>query len=121
MSERKLVVIVDDDASMLKGVGRLLRAYGFDTESFSSVEAFRGRECLRVPDCLLLDIHLGKVSGIELRHQLAASGSTVPVIFMTAIDDEATRAQAIAAGCIAFLRKPFPGRQLIDAIEQAAA
>jgi FixJ family two-component response regulator len=121
MLERKLVVIVDDDASMLKAVGRQLAAHGFDTETFSSADGYLARNCLRQPDCLLLDIHLGKSCGIELRRQLAASGCTIPVIFMTAFDDEATRLDAIAAGCIAFLRKPFPGRQLIEAIEQAAA
>jgi CheY-like chemotaxis protein len=70
-------------------------------------------------DCLLLDIHLGGVSGIELRRRLKDSGSTLPVIFMTALDDEAMREQALKAGCVAFLRKPFQARQLIDAIKKA--
>jgi DNA-binding response OmpR family regulator len=65
-----------------------------------------------------LDIQLGGMSGIDLRRRLAASGSTAPVILMTAFDDEATRQEAVAAGCIAYLHKPFPGRSLIGAIDQ---
>ena len=68
---------------------------------------------------MLLDVHLGGMSGIALRRALSASGSRLPVIFMTAFDDEATRQQAQAAGCVAYLRKPFPGRVLIEAIAQA--
>jgi FixJ family two-component response regulator len=60
------------------------------------------------------------MSGIKLRRQLKASGSTLPVIFMTALDDEAMRRQALKAGCVALLRKPFQARQLFDAIERAA-
>ena len=71
-------------------------------------------------DCLLLDIHLGGLSGIGLRRRLDASGSTLPVIFMTALDDEATRGQALRAGCIAYLQKPVLARALMDAIDKAA-
>src|SRR2546430_2941808 len=71
------------------------------------------------PACFLLDIHLGGMSGIDLRRRLAASGSTAPVIFMTAFDDDATREEAIAAGCIAYLHKPFPAHSLIGAIAKA--
>jgi FixJ family two-component response regulator len=70
--------------------------------------------------CLLLDIHLGGISGIELQRRLAASGSKCPVIFMTALDDEATRNEAIEAGCIAYLRKPFASQVLLDALSRAA-
>ena len=70
-------------------------------------------------DCLLLDIHLGGLSGIELRRRLKDSGSTLPVIFMTGLDAEAMIEQALKAGCVAFLRKPFQARQLIEAIKKA--
>jgi FixJ family two-component response regulator len=116
---RKLVVVVDDDAIMLKGVERLLTAYGFDTEVFTSAEAFLECGAAREATCLVLDIHLGGMSGIELRHRLAASGSTVPIIFMTAFDDEVTHKEAVDAGCIAYLQKPFLAHLLIDAIENA--
>jgi FixJ family two-component response regulator len=71
--------------------------------------------------CLLLDIHLGGISGIELQRRLAASGSKWPVIFMTANDDEVTRNQAMDAGCIAYLQKPFAQHVLLNAISKAVA
>ena len=71
-------------------------------------------------DCVLLDIQLGNTSGIAVRRELAATGSMLPVIFMTAFDDQVTRQQASDAGCVAYLRKPFPGQQLIEAIARAA-
>jgi FixJ family two-component response regulator len=116
----KTIAVVDDDASMLKGIERLLGAYGFATKVFASAEAFLDRNAAADVDCLLVDIHLGGMSGIELRHHLTASGCKLPVIFMTAFDDEATRMQAQSAGCIAFLHKPFTANLLIGAIEQVA-
>lgn len=117
---RKLVVVVDDDRSMLRGVERLLNAYGFETAVFSSAEALLYSSVTLEATCLVLDIHLGGMSGIELRRRLAADGSTVPVIFMTAFDDESTHEEAIKAGCVACLHKPFPARLLIGAIKTAA-
>jgi FixJ family two-component response regulator len=119
-ARRKLVVVIDDDRTMLKGLERLLNASGFDTEVFCSAEAFLARAEPREAACLVLDIHLGGMSGIELRRRLAASGSAVPVVFMTAFDDETTHEEAVEAGCIACLHKPFPARLLIGAIETAA-
>jgi FixJ family two-component response regulator len=116
---RKIVAVVDDDPSMLNAVESLLDAQGFATMVFASAEEFLDRGAATQVDCLLLDIHLGGVSGIELRRRLKDSGSMLPVIFMTALDDEAMRERAIKAGCVAFLRKPFQARQLIDAIKKA--
>jgi FixJ family two-component response regulator len=116
-----VVAIVDDDPSMVKGVARLLRAHGFVTEIYESAEAFLEHATLSEASCLLLDINLGGISGIELRRRLEASGSTLPVIFMTAVDSEAVEKAAIQLGCVAYLRKPFPARQLIDAIGKAVS
>ena len=116
---RKIVAVVDDDPSMLSAAESLLDAQGFATMVFASAEEFLDRGAATQVDCLLLDIHLGGVSGIELRRRLKDSGSMLPVIFMTALDDEAMRERAIKAGCVAFLRKPFQARQLIDAIKKA--
>ena len=118
---RKLIVVVDDDTFMLKGVARLLNASGFDTETYGSAEAFLARTERCEVTCLLLDIELGGMSGLELRRRLAASGDAVPVIFITALDDDATRQAAIEAGCIAYLQKPFSGQSLIGAINHVAA
>jgi FixJ family two-component response regulator len=115
----RIIAVVDDDASMLKSIERLLGAYGYATKAFPSAEAFLDLNAAADADCLLVDIHLGGMSGIELRHHLTASGCKLPVIFMTAFDDEATRTQAQNAGCVAFLHKPFVANLLIGAIEKS--
>jgi FixJ family two-component response regulator len=121
MPKRLKIAVVDDDLSMLAGIENLLDAHGFATKVFASAEAFLdffwGTTDI---DCLLLDLHLGGMSGIELRRQLKASGSTLPVIFMSALDDDAMRRQALEEGCITYLRKPFLSQLLIDALEKAA-
>ncbi len=118
--QRTVVAVVDDDPSMLKGLARLLTAYGFEPAAYPSAEAF-----LQCPDadraaCLVLDIHLRGMSGVELRRRLTRAGSTLPVIFMTAVDDEPSRTAADEAGCVAYLRKPFPAGLLMGAIAKAA-
>ena len=101
------------------GVERLLNAYGYATKVFDSAEAFLDPGAATGADCLLLDIDLGGMSGIELRRRLTASGSRLPVIFITANDSETARKAAMEAGCVAYLPKPFPTKLLIDAIETA--
>ena len=120
-SQAKTIAVVDDDRSMLVGVERLLNAYGYATKVFASAEAFLDPGAATDADCLLLDIDLGGMSGIDLQRRLASCGCAVPVIFMTALDDEVTRARALETGCVAFLLKPFLGRSLIDAVKIAVA
>ena len=120
MKSRTVVAVVDDDPSMLNAAESLLQAQGFTTMVFASAEEFLDRGAVTQVNCLILDIHLGGMSGIELRRRLQSSGSMLPVIFMTALDDAAVREQALKAGCVAFLRKPFEVRQLIKAIKKAA-
>jgi FixJ family two-component response regulator len=121
LKPRKIVAVIDDDSSTLSAIENLLDAHGFAAKVFASAEDFLDRRAATQVVCLLVDIHLGGgMSGIELRRQLKASGDTIPVIFMTALDNEAVHAEALKAGCIACLRKPFPARQLIDAIGKAA-
>jgi len=115
------VAIVEDDLSMLKGVERILGAHGFITEVYTSAEAFLERAAASEATCLVLDIHLGGISGLELWRRLAAAGSKLPVIFMTAVDSKNIQREVSEAGCIAYLRKPFPSRQLIDAIGKAVS
>lgn len=116
-----IVIVVDDNPGFLRSVTRLLTVHGFATRTFESAEAFLASDGARGTACLLLDIHLGGMSGLELQRRLHASGSRNPIIFMTAIDDEATRRQALAGGCVAYLRKPFAPHLLLDAIANAAA
>jgi FixJ family two-component response regulator len=115
-----IVIVVDDNPGFLESVVRVLSVHGFATQTFGSAEALLDSDALRTATCMLLDIHLGGISGIELSRRLAASGSDCPVIFMTAIDDDATRSEAMAAGCIAYLKKPFAPQLLLDAIAKAA-
>jgi len=116
-----VVIVVDDNAGLLKSVARLLAHHGIDSRTFASAEAMLESDSVQTAICLLLDIHLGGISGIELQRWLATSGSNWPVIFMTASDDEATRNEAMDARCIAYLRKPFARQVLLDAIGKAVA
>jgi FixJ family two-component response regulator len=117
MSALRTVTVIDDDPTMLKAIERLLRVKGFDVETFASAEAFLAGTGKAT--CLVLDIHLGGMSGIELRRRLVASGAEPPTIFITAVDDEATRNEATKAGCVAYLRKPFLASLLVGAIDKA--
>ena len=122
MSPDKFVVaIVDDDPSVLTGLKRVLGASGFITETFNSGEAFLERYKAAEPACVVLDINLGGISGIETRLRLTASGANIPVIYMSALDDATIRKEAAASGCAAFLRKPFSGNELIGAIRMATS
>jgi FixJ family two-component response regulator len=116
-----VVIVVDDNPGFLKSVIRLLTVHGFATRAFGSAEALLESDGARGATCLLLDIHLGGMSGIELQHRLAASGARYPIIFMTAIDDDAIRKEAIDGGCLAYLRKPFAPHLLLEAIAKAVA
>jgi len=118
---QRLVAIVDDDPGMQRSLSDLLGARGFGTSVFSSAEDWLARGASIHADCMLVDVYLGGMTGIELQRRLRASGSTVPVIFMTAHYDEATRSRALAAGGVSILCKPFPAMQLIEAIENATA
>jgi FixJ family two-component response regulator len=115
-----VVAIVEDDAAMRKSIERLLRASGYATVAFGSAEDFLGRAAADSVVALVLDIHLGGMSGIELKRHLAVAGSTIPVVFITAFDDDATRAEAIATGCIDYLQKPFDAGRLTQAVERAS-
>ena len=121
MSNRNVVFVVDDDPGTLKGVKRLLREYGYDTVLFPSAEALQNHDDFEEALCVILDINLNDESGIELRHRLKAAGISVPVIYITANDNPATRMAALESGCIAYLTKPFSAKSLIEPIERASA
>ena len=116
--DTKTVLVVDDDASGRRGIERLLRVHGFNVEGFDSSEDFLARANPRAAVCVVLDIHLTGMSGIELSRQLALSGNLLPVIFITANDSDATRKAAENAGCVAYLLKPFSSRVLLETIDQ---
>jgi FixJ family two-component response regulator len=114
----RTIAIIDDSPSMLKGLDRLLSAHGYRVQTFASAELFLESFAEHEADCLLLDIHLGGISGIDLQRRLTSLGTDLPVIFMTAIDNAATRQEAFDVGCVAYLRKPFLEDLLIDAINK---
>jgi FixJ family two-component response regulator len=102
----KVIAVVDDDPEMRAAMASLLSAYGYGAETFDSAETFLTCASTSKATCLVVDIQLGDISGVELAHQLAADGFTYPIIFMT--------------GLVAFLRKPFPAQTLFDAIKKAS-
>lgn len=119
--KRKLVLVVDDDPGTLRGVRRLLREHGYDTMLFPSAAAFQNHDDFDEALCVILDVNLNDESGIEVRHRLKEAGVSLPVIYITANDNHATRMAAMASGCIAYLTKPFLAQSLIEPIERAAA
>ena len=121
LPNRNLVLVVDDDAAMLKGVARLLRQHGYDTVLFPSAKAFENHNDFESAICIILDINLTDGSGIELRHRLKAAGIAVPVIYITGNDDSDVRKAALDSGCIALLIKPFSAQSLIEPLKQASA
>jgi FixJ family two-component response regulator len=116
---RRTIAVVDDDASIRRSVGRLVNAYGFANVEYASAEAFLVRDPAVAIDCLVLDIDLGGISGIELQRRLKETGVNLPAIFITALEDDRLRTEAEREGCTAYLRKPFAGSVLIAAIKKA--
>ena len=114
------VAVVDDDESFCRSLGRLLRAAGMLPVTYASAEEFLADKKHPQFDCLVLDVHLGEMSGIELGQRLVAEGRYAPFICITSHEDPETRALAEAAGCAAFFRKSDSGAAVLDAIRRAA-
>ena len=113
------VAIVDDDDSVRRSFGRLLRAAGFQPITYASAESFLADTKHPQFGCLVLDIRLGGISGIELAQRLAAVGNNTPVIFITAYEDPKVRLAAEAVGCAAYFRKTDSAAEILEAIETA--
>ena len=119
---KRTVAVIDDDHSMRTSLARLLRAKGYVCETCASAEEFLDGFTTSQANSVLVDINLGDgLSGIELCKRLKASGRSLNVIVMTGVDIQRNKKEAIAAGCNAYLHKPFSSRTLIDAIEKRAA
>ena len=110
------VAVVDDDESLCRSLGRLLRAAGIHPVMYPSAEAFLADAKHPKFDCFVFDIQLGGMSGIELGRLLVERGSRTPFIFITAHDDEAVRDEAKAVGCSAYFRKTDSGADVLEAI-----
>jgi FixJ family two-component response regulator len=119
LSQSKLIAIVDDDRSVRDATENLIRSYGLNVRTFASAESYRAaaRDCSM--DCLVTDVQMDGIGGVELFQILREFGITTPVIFITAFPDEHISKRVIAAGAVAFLGKPFESQTLIDCIERA--
>ena len=115
------VAVVDDDENICRSFGRLLRAAGMQAITYDSAESFLADARHPEFSCLVLDIQLGAMSGIELAQQLASTGSRTPIIFVTAHDDPEARNAAEALGCAAYFRKTDSGKEVLDAIRRLAS
>ena len=118
-SEKTLVCVVDDDFLARESTTRLLRSFKFNVKALASAEEFLNSDCLAETACLILDVRMPGMSGLELQRQLAVSNSDLPIIFITAHEDEDQRRQALEAGAVAFLYKPLFEEALLDAIDTA--
>jgi FixJ family two-component response regulator len=114
-----IVMIVDDDNSIRKSVRRLMKAFGVAVETFASAEEFLGSDRLDKTSCLILDVHMPGMNGLELQKRLVASGSAIPIIFITAFSNDDARAQAMKAGAVGYLAKPFDDEELLNCIHAA--
>lgn len=114
-----LISIVDDDASVREGLSRLLSSVGFRVNTFASAEAYLSSEHPRRADCLILDVRMPGKSGIELQRQLMANHSEIPVVFITAHEEQTIHVQTLEAQAKAVLIKPFSEEALLNAIDQA--
>jgi FixJ family two-component response regulator len=116
---KNVVAIIDDDPGMRQALESMLRAFGYRTELYASAEEFIRAAITTEAACLVVDIQLGDISGIELGRHLLVSGFEFPIIFMTGSVEETHRRQAMAHGCIAYLLKPFHPKQLVGALSKA--
>jgi two-component system, NtrC family, response regulator AtoC len=115
------VYIIDDDASVREAVSRLVRSGGWRAESFASAQEFLASPWADVPSCLILDVQLPGLSGLDLQQRLATAGARTSIIFLTGHGDIPTSVRAIKAGALEFLTKPYADEDLIAAIEQGLA
>jgi len=118
-TERSLVSVVDDDESIRESLPDLLGEFGFAARAFSSAEAFLSSDYIDETRCLILDIAMPGMTGLDLQEELRHRGREIPIIFITAKRDEAIRVRALERGAVKFLHKPFSDTALLDALKAA--
>lgn len=121
MSEDATVFVVDDDQAMRKSLARLLDSVGLKAETYDCAEAFLADYDPTRPGCLVLDIRMPGISGLELQEQLAADGARLPVIIMSAHGDVEKAVRAMKSGAVDFIKKPYKGRVLLERVREALA
>ena len=119
MMDRPAIAVVDDDESVRESLPDLLREFGFSAKSFSSAQEFLDSGCVDQIACLILDVAMPGMTGLELQGKLRDQGQRVPIIFITARNDGSVRTNALARGAVEFLYKPFSDAALLQAINAA--
>ncbi len=117
---RLRIAVIDDDESVRKALKRLLRAANLDADTFASGRDFLDSLAAQLPDCIVLDLHMPGMNGLDVQQQLARSGLQLPIVVITGHDEPLARAQCLSAGAAAYLRKPLDDEALLDAIHRAA-
>lgn len=116
VKKRSLIYVIDDDASVRKAFGRLLRSADLDAETFPSAEEFLSSPKQKENACVIIDIRMPGLTGFDLQEKMALEGIRIPVIVISAHDDEETREHAKELGAVGFFRKPVDDQALLDAI-----
>ena len=119
MSETALISIVDDDESMREAIQSLLRSVGFRAKTFASGEQFLQSDQIENTACLILDVRMPGMSGLDLQRRLMATQCRIPIVFVTAHGEEEARSRALQEGAVDFLLKPFSEEALLNAIQAA--
>jgi FixJ family two-component response regulator len=120
-TERPLLCVVDDDEMLRESLPELLSEYGFAARAFSSGQEFLASDYVGQARCLILDVAMPGMSGLDLQQELKRRGQAIPIIFITAQKDEDIRKQAFRQGAVEFLEKPFSDSALLDAVNAALA
>jgi FixJ family two-component response regulator len=121
MRPAPVVSVVDDDESVRRAINSLLRSVGFRVAAFASAEEFLGSEGLSRTECLILDLRMPGMDGLQLQRRLNLDGHRFPIVILTAHGDADARARAMDAGAAAFLLKPFAGDMLVATVRRATA
>jgi FixJ family two-component response regulator len=119
LSKVPVISIVDDDESVREATNAVIRSLGYATATFASAEEYLGSDRVRDTSCLITDVQMPGMSGVELQDRLIAGGQRIPVIFITAFPEENIRARALEAGAFGFLSKPFNDECLIACLDEA--
>jgi FixJ family two-component response regulator len=110
------VCVVDDDPSVCKAMGRLIKSAGFKVKTYDSAQRFLDENHTTEPDLLVLDVRMPGMNGLDLQNHLAASGRAIPIVFITAHENGRAKTTAMAKGAVAFFQKPFDEKDLLGAI-----
>lgn len=119
MAKTHVISIIDDDPSVREATQSLIRSLGYSAQAFSSAEEYLQSDRLRDSSCVITDLHMPGMSGVDLQDRLIAEGHKIPVIFVTAYFEEGVRARVMDAGACGFLRKPFSDKSLIECLDKA--